>query len=211
MSIRDILRTAPPKDVVRLALLRHGELEAPPGTVIGDVDLPLSARGKEQMEHAKRALTGVGLSAVYTSDLRRGKESCRLLLEGRSAPPVYSDVRALREQSFGAWQGRTWDALRAVDHAAVDAFFANPAEARPPSGESLAEVKQRVAAWWRTLCPQYRGKTVLAATSLGPIRSILSEALELPLTRVVRLVPGPGSFTLLDIGPSFWIVHAIGG
>ena len=210
MSIRDLIKTAPSKDVLRLLLLRHGELDAAPGTLIGDSDLTFSPRGKEQMESARRALAGVGLHAFYTSDLRRGLDTARILLDGRSVPSVRTDIKALREQSFGAWQGRTLDALRAAEPAAVDAFLANPADAHPPGGESLATVRQRVMSWWRPLAPKHKGGTILVASSLAPIRSFLCEALELPLSRASRFVPGPGSFTVLDVGPSFWIVHSVG-
>jgi broad specificity phosphatase PhoE len=210
LSIRDLIKTAPSKDVVRLLLLRHGELDAAPGTVIGDTDLGFSPRGKEQMEIMRRLLVGVGLQAFYTSELRRGKETARLVLEGRSVSSVNTETKALREQSFGAWQGRTWDWLRASDPAAVESFLANPADARPPGGESLAEVRQRVLTWWKSLHSKHRGATVMVATSLSPIRSFLCEALDLPLSRASRFVPSPGSLTVLDVSASVWIVHSIG-
>lgn len=217
MSIRELVKTAPSKDIVRLLLLRQGEGEAAPGALIGAADLALSARGREQIERAKRLLTPMpSLQAIYLADLKRAVDSCGLLFDGRggsspalpTAPPV--QVSALREQSFGAWQGKTWEALRASEGAAVEAFFADPAEGRPPGGESLSEVRRRVSAWWKTVSQKHRGGLVLIVTASAPIRSFLCEALELPLARASRFVPGAGTFTVIDVGPSFSLVHGVG-
>jgi alpha-ribazole phosphatase len=210
MSIRELLKSPPPKDVIRLVLLRQGEADAAPGLIVGDADLALSQRGREQIETARRRLGQAPLTAVYAADLKRAAGSARLLVEGRAPAPAVVEVAALREQHLGDWQGKTWDALRAASHQAVEAFFADQAERRAPGGESLSEVKRRVLAWWKTRAAQHRGGQVLAATALAPIRAFLSEALELPLSRAPRLTPGPGTLTVLDAGPSFWVVHAVG-
>jgi broad specificity phosphatase PhoE len=209
VSILELLKTPPPKDVTRILLLRHGEAEAPSGTVIGNAAIPLSSRGKEQMDRAKRLFSGVAFQAVYTSSIKRAVDSCKIVLEGRSSvmPVELSD---LREQNFGAWQGSTWEQLRAKEPSAVEAFFADPVDGKPPQGESMSEVRRRVIAWWKTAAPKHKNQTILIVTSIAPIRSFLCEALDLSLARASRLSPGLGMLTILDAGPSFWVAHAMG-
>lgn len=50
----------------------------------------------------------------------------------------------LREIDFGAWDGQSWDT---IGIAALDAWNAAYLDHRPPGGESLADLLQRVAAW----------------------------------------------------------------
>jgi broad specificity phosphatase PhoE len=209
VSIIELLKTPPPKDATRILLLRHGEADAPSGTIIGNSATPLSARGKEQMERAKRMLSGVAFQAVYTSDIKRAVESCRIVLEGRSSVmPI--ELAALQEQSFGAWQGSTWEQLRAKEQSTVETFFADPVDGKPPQGESMSEVKKRVIAWWKATSPKHKNQTILIVASIAPIRSFLCEALDLPLARAPRLSPGLGMLTILDAGPSFWVAHTMG-
>jgi broad specificity phosphatase PhoE len=209
VSILELLKTPPPKDVTRVLLLRHGEAEASLGTIIGNLGLSLSARGKEQMDRAKRLFSGVAFQAVYTSDMKRAVESCKIVLEGRSSVfPI--QLSALQEQSFGAWQGSTWDQVRSKEPHAIETFFADPVDGRPPGGESMFEVRKRVISWWKPIAPKHKNQTILIVTSIAPIRSFLCEALDLSLARASRLSPGPGQLTILDAGPSFWVAHAMG-
>jgi broad specificity phosphatase PhoE len=209
VSIPELLKTPPPKDVTRVLLLRHGEAEAPLGTIIGNSSRPLSTRGKEQMERAKRIFSGIAFQAVYTSDMRRAVEACKIVLEGRSsALPI--ELPSLQEQNFGAWQGSTWDQVRSKEPQAIETFFADPVDGKPPGGESMFEVRKRVISWWKPLAPKHKNQTILIVTSIAPIRSFLCEALDLSLARASRLSPGPGQLTILDAGPSFWVAHAMG-
>ncbi|MFN4115307.1 MAG: histidine phosphatase family protein [Inhella sp.] len=50
----------------------------------------------------------------------------------------------LREIDFGDWDGLRWDAIGIE---AIDAWNADFLDHRPPGGESLADLLQRVAAW----------------------------------------------------------------
>src|SRR5262249_2138595 len=160
---------------------------------------PLSARGREQIDHAKRRLPHIAFSALYAPDLKRAMDSCRIFFDGRTAPPMTS-TRALREQHFGLWQGRTWEALRAEAPAQVESFFWDPGEGKPPGGESLGEVRRRVLGWWKSVMQRHRGSLILVVTSQAPIRALICEALELPLARGPRLIAGAATFTVLDAG-----------
>ena len=57
----------------------------------------------------------------------------------------------LYELDFGAWEGQRWDALASTDPAALRRWTDNWQTAAPPGGETVADLEQRVRAWWAAL------------------------------------------------------------
>ena len=87
-----------------LYVIRHGEPEVS-GVLLGQLDPPLSASGKLA---AATRLTGIRVEAVWSSPLRRAKETaalidCRRLVE----------VAELKELDQGEWTGKTWAEVEA--------------------------------------------------------------------------------------------------
>ena len=64
--------------------------------------------------------------------------------------PLVIDER-LYELDFGAWEGRRWDELHALDGAALARWGADWLRAAPPGGETVAQLEGRVRAWWAGL------------------------------------------------------------
>ena len=86
-----------------LILVRHGEAEhLTKGIVGGWTDLPLTDKGKRQIElTAKRLkeLFGTRIEAMYTSDLKRAKDSAKIILEDFAIP--FSIDPQFRELNLG--------------------------------------------------------------------------------------------------------------
>ncbi len=91
----------------RLFLVRHSEPDIT-GVLLGQCDPPLSEAGRAQ---AALILEDVPLAIVYTSPLRRARETAELMARG--APVVVID--GLREITYGAWDGLTWADIEAAD------------------------------------------------------------------------------------------------
>jgi len=60
----------------RLYLVRHGEVPGE-GVLHGHVDVPLTPRGREQMEAVASRLAAEPLAGVYSSDLQRARDGAR--------------------------------------------------------------------------------------------------------------------------------------
>ncbi len=130
-----------------LWLVRHLATGAHPARLVGSTDLPLAVPAQAE-DLAARLGPGIRpRTRVVCSDLRRAVETARPL-----AHQLQSDLhltQALREMDFGAWEGLTWDEVAEQDPERHAAWFAAWETTRAPGGESLADVRARVQAWWR--------------------------------------------------------------
>ena len=94
-------------------------------------------------------------------------------------------VDALAEQDFGAWHGRSYDAVwQETLHWPT---WETPALLVPPEGESFADMVVRVKQALASLAVQYNGRTLAVMTHAGVIRAALHHACEILLDAVLAL------------------------
>src|SRR5262245_1330412 len=121
--------------VKRIILIRPGETDwNRQGRWQGWVATPLNEHGRRQAQALGRFVRNIGMAALYSSDLRRARETAELLAERLGFVPMY-DAR-LRERNIGAWQGLTPDEMRAWYPDEYDQLLADVDEYRIPGGES---------------------------------------------------------------------------
>lgn len=106
----------------RLFLIRHGEIRQHREKIfLGQTDVPLSEKGKEQAERVAEKLKQheISVARIYTSDLSRTAETAEIIkdrlnqtlrkkeAQGRPYPEIQV-IRApmLREMSLGEWDGQ---------------------------------------------------------------------------------------------------------
>lgn len=146
-----------------LILLRHLRPEGGEGLCYGRADLAPAPCG------AVGAAARVGrlppFARVITSPLRRCRRLAALLA-GRAGVPLHVDPR-WAEIDFGAWEGRSWEAL---PRAEIDAWARDLLHARAHGGESVAMLLARVR---RALARTPRRGSTLVVTHAGPIRAAL--------------------------------------
>jgi broad specificity phosphatase PhoE len=149
-----------------LALLRHADTAwSAEGRIQGCSDQPLSDAGRAALA-AVRIPAACGGMQVITSPLARCVETAALLgFPGAAREPL------IREMSWGDWQGRRLEELRAELGAAMRDNEALGLDFRPAGGESPREVLARVAPWLSSLA-----KPTLAVTHRGVIRVVLAAA-----------------------------------
>jgi broad specificity phosphatase PhoE len=190
--------------VLELWLVRHGETTwNREGRVQGSSDPPLSEAGREGARRLGRRLAGTRFDAVYTSDLRRARETAALALPGAAA---IGDAR-LRELDFGAWEGRLWRDVAEGDGAALSAWLRDPYTNAPSRGEPYGALVQRVQAWRAQLPPEGR---VVAFSHGGPILSLLYALTGTPAARGWRFSPAPGSLSKLVLTDEGAVITVVG-
>ena len=93
---------------MRLLLVRHGETDwNAAGRIQGCTDTPLNARGRAQAAAlAEKLRSSERAEALYTSPLRRAAETAEIIGSALGLRP--EPVEALREISFGVWEGCSW-------------------------------------------------------------------------------------------------------
>jgi probable phosphoglycerate mutase len=120
-----------------LLLARHGQTpDNAGGMILGRRDPSLSALGREQAARLADSVAHAGVSAIWTSPLRRARETAAIVAAAVGlAPRVLGD---LIESDRGEWEGQTVDHLMAVSPDLFAAFEAADRDFAFPAGESLA-------------------------------------------------------------------------
>jgi len=184
------------EDVVttRILLIRHGEsILGSRGRYAGHVNTPLSAEGRGQIMRLRRRFRRFRIDRVFSSDLRRCRETAEILAPG--ADVIFT--KQLRELSFGRWEGWTSDECARRYPSRYGRWLDDPRRITPPGGESLDQLAQRVGAFVRRVARRFPGRTVALITHGGPIR--------------VLLVRNLADFWTVDVPPAALIVHPRSG
>jgi probable phosphoglycerate mutase len=149
--------------------VRHGESTwNASGFVQGQADGPLLTRkGRTEAASIAGHVADATITAIYTSDLTRALDTAEIVGHAlRLAPQIDP---ALRERNFGQAQGRPHGEL-APALSGIEVDRVADADARPPGGESLTDMYDRVAAFIDALQMRAPEGDVLVVTHGGVIR-----------------------------------------
>ena len=157
--------------------VRHAPVVEQVGRLYGQTDLACDTSNTTVLE-ALAALLPKGALWVV-SHLRRTADTARAIAANGmdAAPPTVEPD--LAEQHFGAWQGLTWDEIRAAHEEAHGEFWKNPGGNAPPGGESMAQVISRASAAIERVTAANGGRDIVAVAHAGSIRAALALALDL--------------------------------
>ncbi len=187
--------------VLHVALIRHGPTEwNESGRFQGSTDLPLSERGRGHARAIARALAGHRVRKVYSSDLRRARETAQVIADAYGVPLV--DDPRLREFDFGRWEGLTWDEILAEDPELARRPRSAARYYRPAGGESFESVRGRVRAFLDDVIAKAESP-VAVVTHAGALHAFCAE-LQLETTRfspggITRVAIGHGNAQLLSL------------
>lgn len=162
--------------MVTVLLVRHGETTwNRVGRVQGWAPVPLTDRGHEQAEALAAYVTdSYDVDRLVSSDLLRAQETTRHLSRATGVDPDLD--AAWRERDFGCLQGLSkTDLFGGFPEFALGEVGYPAAEARPDSGETLLDVRERVLHAWAGLREAHAGSgdTVVVVSHGGPLRFVL--------------------------------------
>jgi broad specificity phosphatase PhoE len=172
--------------VTTVHLARHGETDwNAAGRWQGHADRPLTALGRRQALELAERLASVPLDAIYSSDLRRARETAEPAAD-RHGLEVRTLV-ALREVDVGSWAGlsraevaerfpEAFARWRGGDHGWED-------------GETYEAMTARVVEAVFEIARVHAGREVLVVAHGGPIRALHAVALGLEISEHRRLQP----------------------
>jgi alpha-ribazole phosphatase len=153
-----------------ILFIRHAETDMA-GTFCGHSDPDLNARGHEQTAELIDRLRSEDIGTIYTSDLRRAQTTAKAIA---SAFGVQCRARrALREISFGEWEGLTWKEIEERDEAYARQWMAAHPLLPTPKGEAFHNFEQRVleeVAFLSTKAPE---RSIAVVTHAGVLRTVL--------------------------------------
>ena len=160
-----------------ILLLRHAEPESA-GLYIGRGSNPeLSCDGRKRAEEITRYLVHEKPERLYSSPLKRARETITPTAEKTGLDTVISE--GLSEMDFGDWEGLGWKEIERRDPNLWHSWLDNPWKVPPPGGETLKELKERVISSLNQILISHPGEKILIATHGGPLRTVLGHALQL--------------------------------
>lgn len=115
----------------------------------------------------------------------------------------------LTEQSLGEWQGLPHAELPARLTLPQHAFWPLGGHERPPGGESMAEVIDRVGPTLERLAREHAGQDVVAVSHGGTIRAAVAHALGIGPDNALHLAIQNLSLTRLERHPEGWRVMCV--
>jgi broad specificity phosphatase PhoE len=136
------------------------------------------------------------VTAVYTSPIRRCRETARILSEAWGVKPVVRP--GLTEADYGRWSGRSLESLARLK--AWQQLMASPARFRFPEGETLEEVRARAVATIEELAQRHRNDEIAVVTHADVIRVLVGHYLGAPLDLIHRLDVRPVAVSVVELG-----------
>lgn len=168
-----------------LYLVRHGatlQNEQRPVVLQGcGVDGPLSANGQRQAQAVADFLARFPLARVYSSPMRRARETAEQIAARHAA--AVDVVDEIHEVSVGDWEGRSWTEIMEADREYYDRFMQNPADVPYLGGETYRAVLERVQPAFEAVLERHAGQSIAVVAHNVVNRVYLSSLLGLGLSR----------------------------
>jgi len=184
---------------MRLILVRHGETRwNHENRVVGHTQIGLNINGRQQAARLTGALKDERVSAIYSSTLRRARETAAAIARGHGMGVVTDD--ALKEVDAGELEGLTFEEVMERYDDFLQEWMKDNPSLRMPGGESMIELQQR--AWpavERIVGEHPDGVVILVSHSLA-ILSIISGALGMRPSNFRRLRMSLASISVLNFG-----------
>jgi probable phosphoglycerate mutase len=157
----------------RILLIRHGQTDWNlDGRWQGQLDVPLNQEGRAQAAALAAYLRDAGLTALYTSDLSRARETAEVIAE-QTGLALQLDAR-WREMNLGRFQGLTLAEIEERYPEAVKAMRDDYLGFVFPEGESRWMMQQRVYQAFTELASTYpAGSTIAVVSHGGSIKLLL--------------------------------------
>jgi len=158
---------------MRLYLVRHGRTSMNvEGIAMGQTDADLDGEGERQVRFLEQRFLGVSVSRILSSDLKRAYRTAEAI--SRATGASITAIPALRERSFGEWEGRDYNEVAQDLHKMIESGVPL-SEVRPPGGESHRDVWDRA---WPVIEPMFEEKKdVVIVSHGGTCRVMLSQLL----------------------------------
>ena len=183
---------------MKLILARHGETELNKSGLIQGVNLdPLNQTGRRQAQALADALKHELPFTLYTSPVPRAAETAQVIAAALTLTP--ETLEDLKEADAGELEGLTGAQMREKFPVFAERWSVDSGAAQMPSGESLAQVQDRV---WRNvslLRERHEGEVVVAVTHNFVVQTIICKVLQVPLHTSRRFRQDLGSITRLEL------------
>ncbi len=182
--------------------VRHGETILTPtrkfsGT--GSLDPELMQEGLDQADLVAEEAVKLGADVLIASPLKRTRQTAEAIARTTGLEIIFDE--SWYELSFGDWDGKSIEEVKAEDPDAYQAWLNSTAYA-PGGGESYDEASVRIEEALEKLVAEYPGKKVIVVTHNGVIKTAIKLAMGAPAEAVFHVDATPCSISSISIWPS---------
>lgn len=168
-----ILRSSRPGGVL---LIRPGATELDDqGRMKGSLDMPMSERGRQQVDALADQLANFDVRAIYTAPSESARETADRLALGRDDVRI-KVVDSFRNIDHGLWHGKLIDEVRRNLPRVYRQGQDCPDDICPPGGESIRDAKARVIKAVRKVLRK-SGEPVIAIVIPDPMAWVVQSLL----------------------------------
>ncbi|WP_159282683.1 histidine phosphatase family protein [Rahnella variigena] len=186
---------------MKVIFVRHAETEwNQHGVIQGHKDSPLTARGTLETSALLTALKDAAypVECVFTSPLGRAWQMGQALAGHFQCPLVIEE--ALKEQSFGQYEGMVKAHLACEHPSQFLALFSRNAAFCPPGGESLASASQRIISFLHEKMATTTHQTFCVVTHGHVMQGMLALLKEGNIDHFNRYAQPNASYSVLEAG-----------
>lgn len=171
----------------KIYLIRHGETDSNKGHRFqGRMNLPLNAKGMQQVAGLVEHLQKLPVDAIYCSSMLRACMTAAPVAMSKNI--AYHPLELLQEVSFGDWEGLEYGEINRRWPKEMEAFLTRPGEWIPPHGESFHDVEKRCQeAFDYIFAREGHEKNIAIVSHGGIIRVQLCMLLGIPLNNLWKL------------------------
>jgi broad specificity phosphatase PhoE len=186
--------------MLTLHFVRHGDTtQSAEGYFAGDIDPPLTDRGKAQAERIAKMASTMSLAAIYVSPKLRARQTAEPTAHACRLEP--SVIDGLREIAYGAWEGKKETDVKASDPEGYMAWSQDPALVSPPGGESAFAIAARALPALVRARQEHPTGNVIFFSHKATIRVMVCALLGVPLRGFRDRVACPtASMTTFEFG-----------
>ena len=195
-----------PAEPTRVFVLRHGQTAWNLARRMqGHLDEPLDDTGRWQAERLGQALASEGIQALYSSDLQRAAATAAPLAQRLGMPVALH--RALRERSFGEFEGISYADIGLRWPDATSAWRAREVDFCPGGGESLTAFAARCVPAVAQLAARHAGQAIAIFSHGGVLDCLYRAATHVDLAAQGSWLLGNATINrLLYTGEGFSLV-----
>lgn len=196
----------------RIILIRHGETQRHKEKIfLGQTDVPLNEEGKDQctivgieMQHFN-----VDTDVIYCSDLKRAKDSAKIIAGIMGDRYQIQPVPEFREMNLGRWDGMY---IREVKTRYPEEYARRGEDMIrfkiDETAESFVELRERVVPKFNEILSSTKGDIVIVSHS-GVLLTLKCEIMGRSLEDIRKMKFRRGTYEFLEIGEGYLQRHHI--
>jgi len=200
------------RGITRFWLIRHALVaENARSMLYGTLDVPLCPERLIEEEPLHRALAARLPRPAHwlVTPLSRTLHTAEALFRAGYPEQVLNVEPAFSEQALGEWQGLAHADLPARLAVPAHPFWPLSGEERPPGGESIEDVIERVGPALERLAARHTSEDVIAVSHGGAIRAMMAYAAGLSGRQSLHFAIQNLSLTILEHSAEGWRITGV--